>query len=43
VHAAAATLSPHGTGLLIAPSHRMMTDIPAANVAAMLEAFQELG
>ena len=36
------TLSPNGTGLLVAPSHRMMTDIPMANVAAMLEAFQSV-
>jgi len=42
VASAAATLSPNGTGLLIAPSHRLMTDIPMANIAAMLEAFQEL-
>ncbi len=33
-------LAPAGTGLLIGPSHRMMTDIPLANVEAMLEAFQ---
>ncbi len=35
-------LAPGGTGLLIAPSHRMMTDIPMANVEAMLEAFRDL-
>jgi len=35
-------LSTDGTGLLIAPSHRLMTDIPLANVAAMLEAFRLL-
>ena len=33
------TLAPDGTGLLIAPSHRMMADIPMANVEAMLEGF----
>ena len=33
-------LAPEGTGLLIAPSHRMMTDIPMANVAAMLDVFK---
>jgi uroporphyrinogen decarboxylase len=33
------TLAPEGTGLVIAPSHRMMTDIPMENIAAMLEAF----
>lgn len=32
-------LAPEGTGLLLAPSHRMMTDIPMMNVTAMLEAF----
>lgn len=36
------TLAPNRTGLLIAPSHRMMTDIPMANVRAMLDAFKEL-
>ena len=35
-------LSPSRTGLLIAPSHRMMTDIPMANVSAMLQAFKFL-
>ena len=34
-------LAPDGTGLLLAPSHRMMTDIPLANVAAMVEAFRQ--
>jgi uroporphyrinogen decarboxylase len=33
------TLAPEGTGLVIAPSHRMMTDIPMENIAAMLQAF----
>lgn len=36
-------LAPNNTGLLVAPSHRMMTDIPMENVAAMLDAFKELG
>jgi uroporphyrinogen decarboxylase len=35
-------LSPTGTGLLIAPSHRMLTDIPMANISAMLGAFRAL-
>ncbi len=35
-------LAPQGTGLLLAPSHRMMTDIPLENVEAMLAAFREL-
>jgi uroporphyrinogen decarboxylase len=34
-------LAPDGTGLLLAPSHRMMTDIPLSNAAAMVEAFRE--
>ncbi len=38
----AATLAPTGTGLLIAPSHRMMTDVPMANVEAMLAGFERL-
>jgi uroporphyrinogen decarboxylase len=32
-------LAPDGTGLVLGPSHRMQSDIPPANVAAMLEAF----
>lgn len=35
----ASCLAPTSTGLLLAPSHRMMTDIPIENVTAMLEAF----
>lgn len=42
VHAAVAncmqTLAPDGTGLLLAPSHRMTADIPLENVDAFLEA-----
>jgi uroporphyrinogen decarboxylase len=34
-----ADLAPDGTGLVLGPSHRMQSDIPPANVAAMLEAF----
>lgn len=34
-------LAPEGTGLLLSPSHRMMTDIPMENISAMLEAFGE--
>jgi len=37
------TLAPEGTGLIVAPSHRMMSDIPMENVAAMLAAFRQLG
>lgn len=33
-------LAPEGTGLLLAPSHRMMADIPLANVDALLAAFR---
>jgi uroporphyrinogen decarboxylase len=36
-------LAPENTGLLIAPSHRMMADIPMENVEAFLEACAELG
>ena len=36
-------LAPDGTGLLIGPSHRMLTDIPMENVAALLEGFRVLG
>jgi uroporphyrinogen decarboxylase len=34
-------LAPDGTGLILGPSHRMQSDIPVENVAAMLEAFPE--
>ena len=37
-----AALAPEGTGLILAPSHRMMSDTPMKNVAAMLEAFASL-
>jgi uroporphyrinogen decarboxylase len=37
-----ATLAPDGTGLLLAPSHRLMSDIPLENVAEMLSAFGEV-
>jgi uroporphyrinogen decarboxylase len=40
---AARTLAPDGTGLLLAPSHRMMADIPMANVEAMLDTFAAIG
>lgn len=36
------SLAVGGTGFLMAPSHRMMSDIPMVNVIAMLEAFQSL-
>jgi uroporphyrinogen decarboxylase len=39
---AAHELAPDNTGLLIAPSHRMMSDVPMQNVAALLDAFAEL-
>jgi uroporphyrinogen decarboxylase len=32
-------LAPDGTGLILGPSHRMQSDIPAENVEAMLNAF----
>jgi uroporphyrinogen decarboxylase len=34
-------LAPHGTGLLLGASHRMQSDIPPANVEAMLNAFRD--
>ncbi len=36
------TLAPQGTGLIVAPSHRMMSDIPLQNGEALLEAFEKL-
>jgi uroporphyrinogen decarboxylase len=42
VQSCASTLAADGTGLLIAPSHSMMTDIPMENVDALLEAFAAL-
>lgn len=39
---AAETLAPNGTGLVIAPSHRMMKDIPMANLEAMMAVFSSL-
>ena len=38
-----ATLAPRGTGLMLAPSHRLMTDVPMANVDALLDVMAELG
>lgn len=35
-------LAPDNTGLILAPSHRMMSDIPMANVEALLEVFASL-
>jgi len=42
IYECVSTLAPDGTGLMIAPSHRMMTDIPIENIEAMIEAFSEL-
>jgi uroporphyrinogen decarboxylase len=39
--ACVADLAPDGTGLILGPSHRMQSDIPLANIAAMLEAFPD--
>jgi uroporphyrinogen decarboxylase len=36
-------LAPEGTGLVVAPSHRMMTDIPLGNIDVLLDTFSELG
>jgi uroporphyrinogen decarboxylase len=41
VAACRANLAPDNTGLLLAPSHRMMTDIPMENVEALLASFQK--
>lgn len=35
-------LAADGTGLLLGPSHRMMADIPMANIDAMLEEFEKM-
>lgn len=35
-------LAPEGTGLILAPSHRMMTDIPLENVDALLDSFTKI-
>lgn len=35
-------LAPDATGLVLGPSHRMQSDIPVQNVAAMLEVFSNL-
>ena len=37
--ACARKLAPEGTGLLLGPSHRLQSDVPAHSVDAMLEAF----
>ena len=42
VQACLAALAPEGMGLVLAPSHRMMSDTPMENVEAMLEAFASL-
>jgi uroporphyrinogen decarboxylase len=36
------TLAPHRSGLVVAPSHRMLADIPLQNVEALLDAFATL-
>lgn len=40
--AALRVLAADGTGLVLAPSHRMTTDIPIENVAALLDVFEEM-
>jgi uroporphyrinogen decarboxylase len=42
VYECTSKLAPKGTGLMIAPSHRMMTDIPIENIEALLDAFSGL-
>jgi uroporphyrinogen decarboxylase len=41
VAACVRTLAPDSTGLLVAPSHRMMTDIPLENVEAMMGSMRD--
>jgi uroporphyrinogen decarboxylase len=36
------SLAPNGTGLMLAPSHRLMTDVSMENVEALLEAMAEV-
>lgn len=43
VAACRAALAPDGTGLLLAPSHRLMSDIPMVNIEALQAAFAEPG
>ena len=38
-HRAIQALAPDGTGLVLAPSHRLMADIPMDNIDALLETF----
>jgi uroporphyrinogen decarboxylase len=38
VQRAVAELAPDGSGLLLAPSHRLTSEVPLANIAALLEA-----
>jgi len=35
-------LAPNNTGLILAPSHRMMVDIPMENVEALLSVFEQM-
>ena len=37
-----ADLAPNGTGLMLAPSHRMMSDISMENIEALKEVMEEL-
>ena len=43
VRECARVLAPGGTGLVLSPSHRMMADVPVANVMAFLNTCRELG
>jgi len=36
-------LAPHNTGLMLAPSHRLMVDVPLENVEALLSVFEQMG
>lgn len=43
VHDSIKHLAPDGTGLIIAPSHRIMTDVPLGNIDALINTISELG
>jgi uroporphyrinogen decarboxylase len=42
VAACRSSLAPDGSGLILAPSHRLMADIPMANLDALLATFREV-
>jgi uroporphyrinogen decarboxylase len=42
VNIAVHMLAPSNTGLIIAPSHRLMSDVPFSNLEALIAAFEEI-